>query len=102
MTPKHVASAGVFERGKEFGPADFLVTLWAELGQNQFSLIIPKPITPSLLHHEDLTEQRFFAFGRRKCFPAPLACGQIEATQFAKAADTINITIPNHGSAHGC
>lgn len=77
MTPKDVASTRVLDGGQQLRAAEFLVSLGIEPGEDQFTLIIPKPVTAVLFHDEHLAEQGFLSLGGGERFPLSIPSCQI-------------------------
>ena len=57
MAPEHIATACVFNRGQQLSAADFLVALRTELREDEFTLVVPHPVTARLFDDEDLAEE---------------------------------------------
>src|ERR1017187_7686397 len=103
MRPDHRTAGIAIGRFNDVRPADLLVALGSEPGDDQITLFIEQEKTVLILDNEGVGPARFLAVGGggAEGFPKPLSAGGLEAAQLAVAANAVDISVLQERRAQG-
>jgi len=100
VAPENVATAGIFRWLEQFGAADEVEAVWRQASEEEFTLIVPDPISVLVFNDEGGGEEASLIAEDLEAFPVAIAGGEVEAAEFAEGADAVEAIAADHRGAH--
>src|SRR5688572_25327459 len=99
MRPAHATALPklFFGRLQELRPADFLIALWRELGDDQLAPLVEQKVAVGIL--DEMNRAPAGRWHRGLVFPEAASVRRVEASQLTVAIDAVNMAALKNGRA---